>query len=230
MLNHGRNVISRRSMPSNWSLFWLLKYFCRTLVCLLHKASFCPAQIKTATWGLVCNSWLRACKCCRKRVEKLKSNFTSTTRQESSEEEGVQSSQNGQALPKQKHLQKRSGLAKWGLQGRVLLQRSWRQIRRDKATNVARVMSNVSSAIIFGSIYWRMGKKQTAVQNRLGLLQVRHCTSVSLLKNTLPCLSDMHNLISCIGTQLFRSCMLYMARNIWHSVPLCASLWQTTPW
>lgn len=53
-------------------------------------------------------------------------------------------------------------------------------------------MSNVSSAIIFGSIYWRMGKKQTAVQNRLGLLQVRRSTSMSVLKNSLPCLSDMH--------------------------------------
>lgn len=64
------------------------------------------------------------------------------------------------------------------LQARVLLQRSWRQIKRDKATTVARVMSNVSSAAIFGSIYWRMGRKQVGVQNRMGLLQVHLCGSV----------------------------------------------------
>ena len=64
-------------------------------------------------------------------------------------------------------------LAKLGLQGRVLLQRSWRQIKRDQATTVARVMSNVSSAVIFGSIYWRMGHQQVGIQNRMGLLQAR---------------------------------------------------------
>ena len=61
------------------------------------------------------------------------------------------------------------------MQGRVLLQRSWRQVSRDKATTMARIMSNVSSAIIFGSIYWRMGRKQVGIQNRMGLLQARLC-------------------------------------------------------
>lgn len=48
-----------------------------------------------------------------------------------------------------------------------------RQISRDKATNVARAMSNLSSAIIFGGIFWRMGRSQTSIQDRMGLMQVR---------------------------------------------------------
>ena len=42
---------------------------------------------------------------------------------------------------------------------------------RDKATLVARAMSSVSSALIFGAIYWRLGTSQAAVQSRVGLLQ-----------------------------------------------------------
>ena len=60
-----------------------------------------------------------------------------------------------------------------GLQAKLLLKRSWRQIARDKATNVSRAMSNISSAIIFGSIYWRLGRSQISIQDRMGLLQVR---------------------------------------------------------
>ena len=109
----------------------------------------------------------------RLRVEKLKTALPSKPNETQPEAKSASVSKNGHAAPSQKKSSRGRGLAKWGLQGRVLLQRSWRQIKRDKATNVARVMSNVSSAIIFGSIYWRMGKKQIAVQNRMGLLQVR---------------------------------------------------------
>ena len=60
------------------------------------------------------------------------------------------------------------------LQSRLLLKRSWRQIVRDKALNVSRLLSNVSSAFIFGSIYWRLGRSQVSIQDRMGLLQVAH--------------------------------------------------------
>ncbi|CDF41434.1 unnamed protein product, partial [Chondrus crispus] len=59
-------------------------------------------------------------------------------------------------------------------QVRVLLQRAWRQITRDKKTNMSRFMSALMSALLFGAIYWRIGFKQTTIQDRLGLLQV--CT------------------------------------------------------
>jgi hypothetical protein len=54
----------------------------------------------------------------------------------------------------------------------LLVRRSWRQVTRDKATAIARLMSNLSSAIVFGAIYFRMGRSQSSIQDRLGLLQV----------------------------------------------------------
>ena len=56
---------------------------------------------------------------------------------------------------------------------RLLLTRSWRQATRDRATNVARAGTNISSAIIFGSIFWRMRRTQSTIQDRMGLLQAR---------------------------------------------------------
>eukprot|EP00850_Spirogloea_muscicola_P011306 SM000069S20743 [mRNA] locus=s69:581477:585310:- [translate_table: standard] len=60
----------------------------------------------------------------------------------------------------------------WFTQFRLLLRRAWRQTIRDKPTNFVRGTMNVTSAIIFGSIFWRMGLGQTAIQDRMGLLQV----------------------------------------------------------
>ncbi|DBB07632.1 TPA: hypothetical protein ACH3X3_009067 [Trebouxia sp. C0006] len=60
----------------------------------------------------------------------------------------------------------------WQRQAQLLLKRSWRQISRDRATIMARTIANVSAALIFGSIFNRMKLSQTAIQDRLGLLQV----------------------------------------------------------
>ncbi|EEH51115.1 ATP-binding cassette superfamily [Micromonas pusilla CCMP1545] len=54
----------------------------------------------------------------------------------------------------------------------LLLRRSWRQVRRDRATNGVRLATSLNSALVFGSIFWRMGTKQSSIQDRLGLLQV----------------------------------------------------------
>lgn len=60
----------------------------------------------------------------------------------------------------------------WATQFRLLLQRAWRQTARDRATNLVRGTMNVTSGLIFGSIFWRMGFGQTSIQDRMGLLQV----------------------------------------------------------
>ncbi|KAK9909937.1 hypothetical protein WJX75_009739 [Coccomyxa subellipsoidea] len=60
----------------------------------------------------------------------------------------------------------------WPQQAKLLFKRSWWQISRDKATNVARAMSNISSAVIFGGIFFRMGRSQSSIQDRMGLMQV----------------------------------------------------------
>lgn len=59
----------------------------------------------------------------------------------------------------------------WG-QFPLLLRRSWRQVIRDKSTNKVRLMTSLNSALVFGSIFWKMRLTQTAIQDRMGLLQV----------------------------------------------------------
>ena len=53
-----------------------------------------------------------------------------------------------------------------------LLKRSWKQISRDKITNRIRLSVNINSAIVFGSIFFQMTRKQSTIQDRFGLLQV----------------------------------------------------------
>lgn len=57
-------------------------------------------------------------------------------------------------------------------QFQLLLRRAWRQTTRDSSTNRVRGTMSITSALIFGSIFWRMGRSQTSVQDRMGLLQV----------------------------------------------------------
>lgn len=68
----------------------------------------------------------------------------------------------------------------------LLLRRSWRQITRDRATAISRASSQLSSALVFSTIYWRMGRGQASIQDRLGLLQVSAVgTAMSSLIKTL---------------------------------------------
>ncbi|XP_072964330.1 ABC transporter G family member 7 [Typha angustifolia] len=60
----------------------------------------------------------------------------------------------------------------WWRQFCLLLKRAWMQACRDGPTNIVRTRMSVASAIIFGSVFWRMGKSQTSIQDRMGLLQV----------------------------------------------------------
>ncbi|KAF9625584.1 hypothetical protein IFM89_024357 [Coptis chinensis] len=60
----------------------------------------------------------------------------------------------------------------WWRQFRLLLKRAWMQAFRDGPTNKVRARMSIASAIIFGSVFWRMGRSQTSIQDRMGLLQV----------------------------------------------------------
>ncbi|KAL8549582.1 hypothetical protein ACS0TY_008428 [Phlomoides rotata] len=60
----------------------------------------------------------------------------------------------------------------WWRQFRLLLKRAWMQASRDGPTNIVRARMSIASAIIFGSVFWRMGRSQTSIQDRMGLLQV----------------------------------------------------------
>lgn len=54
----------------------------------------------------------------------------------------------------------------------LLFGRSLRQALRDRPTNIGRASSQLSSAAVFASIYWRMKRTQSSIQDRMGLLQV----------------------------------------------------------
>ncbi|XP_024021590.1 ABC transporter G family member 7 [Morus notabilis] len=60
----------------------------------------------------------------------------------------------------------------WWRQFWLLLKRAWMQASRDGPTNKVRARMSVASAIIFGSVFWRMRRSQTSIQDRMGLLQV----------------------------------------------------------
>ncbi len=68
----------------------------------------------------------------------------------------------------------------------TLLQRAWRNVTRDKALNIARFMSSTFSALLFGAIYFKLGKGAGTVPDRLGLLQVAavNTAMTSLIKAT----------------------------------------------
>jgi hypothetical protein len=84
------------------------------------------------------------------------------------------------------HTQNTKPTNKTNRQFRLLLARSWRQVTRDRATAIARLSSNLSSALVFGAIYFRLGRGQHTVQDRLGLLQVSAInTAMSSLIKTL---------------------------------------------
>ncbi|KAL3501851.1 hypothetical protein ACH5RR_036300 [Cinchona calisaya] len=54
----------------------------------------------------------------------------------------------------------------------LLFKRAWMQASRDGPTNKVRARMSIASAVIFGSVFWRMGRSQTSIQDRMGLLQV----------------------------------------------------------
>eukprot|EP00951_Prasinocladus_malaysianus_P012123 scaffold90212_cov48-Prasinocladus_malaysianus.AAC.1 len=63
-------------------------------------------------------------------------------------------------------------------QFKMLFKRAWRQVTRDKATNIARLSSSIGSAVIFGTIFFRIGYTQAAVQSRMGLMQFGEITHI----------------------------------------------------
>ncbi|CAI9096728.1 OLC1v1032940C6 [Oldenlandia corymbosa var. corymbosa] len=60
----------------------------------------------------------------------------------------------------------------WWRQFSLLFKRAWMQASRDGPTNKVRARMSIASAVIFGSVFWRMGRSQTSIQDRMGLLQV----------------------------------------------------------
>ncbi|KAK9935236.1 hypothetical protein M0R45_022346 [Rubus argutus] len=76
---------------------------------------------------------------------------------------------NSTRFSRKSRVQKKGG---WWRQFWLLLRRAWMQASRDGSTNKVRARMSIASALIFGSVFWRMGRSQTSIQDRMGLLQV----------------------------------------------------------
>jgi len=68
---------------------------------------------------------------------------------------------------------------------------------------------SVASAVIFGSVFWPMGKSQTSIQDRMGLLQVEYCEPLRA--------SEVKFLVCTYFA--FRIYVTYsLSSNIWHFI------------
>lgn len=109
----------------------------------------------------------------RKCLDSLVQSFREKSSPELNEVDGQkQDAASGLKPPRRKAIVKGAKKIGWWKQFRLLLKRAWMQTTRDGPTNKVRANMSISSAIIFGSIFWRMGFLQTAIQDRMGLLQV----------------------------------------------------------
>lgn len=111
----------------------------------------------------------------------------------------------------------------WQRQFKLLLVRSWRQATRDKATNISRAATNLGSAVIFGSIFWRMRLGQTTIQDRMGLLQVAAInTAMSSLIKTLNVFPRERTIVSAERAKKTYHVLPYFAAKLVAELPVGA--------
>jgi ABC-type multidrug transport system permease subunit len=109
-------------------------------------------------------------------------------------------------------------------QARVLFLRAWRQVTRDWKTNFARLASTVFSALLFGSIYYKLGRSQAAGQDRLGLLQVSTInTAMSALVKTLYIFTEERLIASKERSRGMYELPLYVATKLVAEAPIAAA-------
>lgn len=114
-----------------------------------------------------------------------------------------------------------SGRSNWRRDFRLLLGRSWKQARRDKKTNVARLMMNVGSACIFGGIYFKTKLVASAVQDRVGLLQLSAInTAMSSLVKTLNVFPSEQTIVTRERAKKAYGVLPYLCAKILSDVPV----------
>lgn len=77
------------------------------------------------------------------------------------------------------------------------------------------VVANLGSAVVFGSIFWKLGLGQSYINDRVGLLQVRNPTLLLLLSITR--LGDGEGRGGGVGVRVFVQCFsaIYRSRCCW---------------
>ncbi|KAK4715510.1 hypothetical protein R3W88_013848 [Solanum pinnatisectum] len=105
----------------------------------------------------------------QKRINGLVESFSEKTPEVLYATSLVRDSSKTHVIFQKKSISRKGG---WLRQFRLLLKRAWMQASRDGPTNKVRARMSIASALIFGSVFWRMGRSQTSIQDRMGLLQV----------------------------------------------------------
>jgi len=106
---------------------------------------------------------------------------------------------------------------------RLLFGRSFRQVARDKATNMIRAVTNVNSALVFGSIYWRLKKSQSTIQDRMGLLQVAAInTAMASVTKTLTAFTRERLVVNRERTKAMYGIGPYLAAKLVAELPISA--------
>jgi ABC-type multidrug transport system ATPase subunit len=111
----------------------------------------------------------------------------------------------------------------WWKQVKLLYFRSFRQVFRDKATNMIRITTNVNSALVFGSIYWRLKRTQSTIQDRMGLLQVSAInTAMSSITKTLTAFSRERVIVNRERTKQNYTAGPYLLAKLAAELPISA--------
>ncbi|CAM6085848.1 unnamed protein product [Calypogeia fissa] len=112
----------------------------------------------------------------------------------------------------------------WWSQFRFLLKRAWLQATRDGPTNKVRASMSISSALIFGSIFWRMGLSQTSIQDRMGLLQVAAVnTAMAALTKTVNVFPKERTIVQRERTKGSYDLVPYLVSKVVAEAPISAA-------
>eukprot|EP00898_Chlorokybus_atmophyticus_P002073 jgi/Chlat1/2867/Chrsp195S03022 len=233
LAQEGRTVICSIHQPrgSIWELFddvlllaeGEIAYFGPVKECLSFFASQgleCPTHSNPADFCIdaisVDNSSKETADASHERIRPLIKAFSARQRAATSSALTVSSAHTRRPLA----TAKRRG---WFGQFQLLWARAWRQVTRDKAASIARFASSVSSALIFGSIFHRLGFTQAAIQSRMGLLQVACInTAMSSLIKTLSAFPRERSIVDKERAKGAYSVGPYMAAKLAAELPVGA--------
>jgi len=105
----------------------------------------------------------------------------------------------------------------------LLLARAFKQVVRDKTTNRIRLTANINSALVFGSIFWKLKMDPASMQNRFGLLQVSTINAaMAALMKTLTAFTKEKTIVTRERANNSYGILPFFAAKIFAELPVSA--------
>ena len=105
----------------------------------------------------------------------------------------------------------------------LLFHRAFKQVVRDKATNRIRLTANLNSALVFGSIFWKLKMDPASMQNRFGLLQVSTINAaMAALMKTLTAFTKEKTIVTRERANNSYGILPFFAAKIFAELPVSA--------